>query len=143
MPDCVDCRSEGIPTNRPTTGKRVKRCATHTRARSKATRDAARAARLERTYSLTAAEYEAIYEAQGGVCAICRRATGKSKALAVDHDHACCPGPTSCGRCIRALCCSVCNRMLGHLRDDPEMVERVLVYLNDPPGRRLIDDMLG
>ena len=42
---------------------------------------------VERTYGLTAEQYDALLARQGGRCAICR-ARPKSKRLAVDHDHA-------------------------------------------------------
>lgn len=71
-------------------------------------------------------------------CAIChadlvtpiRGTDGKYRArLVVDHDHACCPGPTSCGRCIRGLLCLDCNLMIGQGRDDPETLEAGAAYL--------------
>lgn len=114
------------------------RCATCHREARKAARKAAHAARVRKVYQLTAEAYAALYEAQGGRCAICRRATGATKRLSVDHDHACCPGPTSCGRCVRGLACSICNQMLGHLRDDPEAFARAAAYLRRPPARAVL-----
>lgn len=40
---------------------------------------------------------------------------GTRSAFAVDHDHACCNGGTSCGRCVRGILCSSCNMSLGHV----------------------------
>src|SRR5690606_39453637 len=115
------------------------RCATHHREKRGQRKNQARANHVLNTYNITEEQYQAIYEAQGGTCAICRRAKGTGrKRLAVDHDHSCCPGRTSCGRCVRSLCCATCNRILGHLRDDPEMVERILIYLVEPPGREVL-----
>lgn len=94
-----------------------------------------REARVLRVYGITPERYEEIKALQGGKCAICQRATGASKALAVDHDHACCPGPTSCGKCGRGLLCSVCNKMLGHARDEPEFFRRAADYLQFPPAK--------
>lgn len=91
---------------------------------------------VSRTYNLTPEQYDALYRAQGGRCALCRRATGASKRLAVDHDHACCPGPVSCGRCVRGLVDSVCNDILAHFRDDPVAFERGAAYLREWPSKR-------
>ena len=106
------------------------RCSTHNRAVVKARKAAARASRLEKTYGLKAGQYEAMYAAQGGVCAICQRATGASKALAVDHDH-------ETGY-VRGLLCSVDNKLLGHFRDDPEALFRAANYLLNPPAHEVI-----
>jgi hypothetical protein len=83
-------------------------------------------------YGLGPGDYERIYAAQGGRCAICRRATGATKKLAVDHDHA-------TGE-VRGLLCSSCNRAIGHLRDDPEAFMRAQIYLVDPPARAVLTD---
>jgi hypothetical protein len=64
---------------------------------------------------------------QGGGCAICRRDNGK-RLLAVDHDHACCPGERTCGKCVRGLLCDGCNHGLGKFRDDPELLRRAAEY---------------
>ncbi|MGW2207160.1 endonuclease VII domain-containing protein [Streptomyces sp. NPDC001774] len=109
------------------------RCATHWRLEKKRRKDDAHAKRVLRTYGLD--DYPALHAFQGGRCAICRRATGASKQLAVDHDHSCCPGPNSCGQCIRGLLCSICNRLLGHGRDDPQFFKRVIAYLYHPPAQ--------
>ncbi|MFD1044363.1 endonuclease VII domain-containing protein [Kibdelosporangium lantanae] len=88
------------------------------------------------TYGITAGQYDELYALQGGVCAICRRATGRGKRLAVDHDHA-------TGE-VRGLLCKPCNRdVLGHLRDDVTALQRAITYLTDPPARRLVSESDG
>lgn len=84
---------------------------------------------LRLRYSLTVEEYEALLDSQGGVCAICGGVNRSGHRLAVDHDHACCPGKTSCGRCVRALLCSNCNLGLGKFRDDPLLLAAAIEYL--------------
>lgn len=137
---CVDCVAEGVTTRRPAPygGVRSPRCKTHDRRRRNQAREAAWERRLWVTYHLTPDQYWALYEAQGGVCYLCRRATGKAKRLAVDHDHACCDGPVSCGRCVRGLCCGQCNKILGHARDEVEFFERGAEYLRNPPAREVL-----
>ena len=135
---CIDCAAEGVVTKRPAPHPGP-RCSTHHRQVRRERGDRAWAKRIEATYGITADQYWAIYEAQGGRCAICRRATGAARKLSVDHDHACCSGPTSCGKCVRSLLCRPCNRMLGHIRDDVETAERIALYLYAPPGREVLD----
>ena len=74
----------------------------------------------------------ALYYEYDGKCAICGTTdpnTGKGAAFHVDHDHRCCPGRTSCGKCVRGILCQLCNRIIGMLHDNPEEVEAVLAYL--------------
>ena len=74
---------------------------------------------LLRTYGITLEEYNAMLEAQGVVCAICKRdANGWN--LAVDHCHV-------TGR-IRGLLCPSCNRVCGFI-DNPEWYATAMAYL--------------
>lgn len=120
MHECVDCLLDPPKTVRPAPhgGPRSKRCVTHARALKKARSLAAKSKRVERVYGITEVEYQAILAAQGGRCAICRRANGRTKRLAVDHDHdhcEICAGPQTCGapEAIRALLCGPCNQQVG------------------------------
>lgn len=91
---------------------------------------------IKATYGITGAEYRAIYEAQGGKCAICQRATGASKKLSVDHDHV-------TGE-VRGLLCTPCNRdVLGHLRDSVLALLRAVRYLLHPPARKVLTRLRG
>lgn len=87
------------------------------------------------TYGLRPGEYQKILDHQGGKCAICRRATGATRRLAVDHDHAIGDGKREA---VRGGLCRPCNRMLGHGRDDPEFFMRAARYLESPPARKVL-----
>lgn len=86
--------------------------------------------RLRSVYGISLAEYEGMLAAQGGGCAVCGStdAGGKGR-FHVDHDHSCCPGSRSCGRCVRGLLCHGCNVGIGSLRDDPERLLAAAAYL--------------
>lgn len=72
-------------------------------------------------------EYDELAEKQNGKCAICKQ-TPKTKLLAVDHDHSCCPTNKTCGNCVRGLLCSSCNTALGVL--EPYLKE-VVQYVSN------------
>ncbi|UVK63353.1 endonuclease VII [Mycobacterium phage Shygu2] len=134
---CIDCTAEGLVNKRkaPHPGPR---CVTHHRAKRLQRRTVTQEQRWMDVYGITADEYWAIYEHQGGYCYICRRANGKRKRLSVDHDHA--------TGIVRGLLCTACNRnVLGHLRDSQEAAQRIIDYLDDPPavqaiGARVVPD---
>lgn len=86
----------------------------------------ARREHLWRSFKITPEQYQAMFEMQGGVCAICGSQPGASQVLAVDHDHACCPGERTCGSCIRGLLCRQCNSYLGRIKEDPAGLLRYL-----------------
>ena len=91
------------------------------RAKNPVPREEIRRQRLWTWYRITPAQFEAMLEAQGGRCGIpaCGAAEpGGRGAWHVDHDHACCPGSKSCGKCVRGLLCARCNVMLGMARDN-------------------------
>lgn len=135
---CKDC-APGTKRPAPHPGPR---CATHHRERRRQTRADAHGRRLGLIYGITAEFYAALLAVQGGVCAICQRARGVSKRLSVDHDHAQAildghDEDKGCPTCVRGLLCQSCNKMLGHLRDDPEAFVRAALYLNYWPSRRV------
>lgn len=131
MSVCVDCLAEGITTKRPiASGTRKPRCASHTRAHRKRSRFNAHGRTVQKVYGVPQEGYWALYEAQGGRCAICQVATGKVKRLAVEHDH-------QTGE-VFGLACGPCNIMLGRLGRRPETYARVINYLLDPPARRVL-----
>jgi hypothetical protein len=49
--------------------------------------------------------------------------------FALDHDHSCCPGGTSCGECLRGLLCQHCNAAIGHLGDSSATIASAVRYL--------------
>jgi hypothetical protein len=95
-------------------------------------------ANLRYKYRLSLERYEALLSEQGGCCAICRvdaPTDVRTSRFHVDHDHACCPGSRSCGRCVRGLLCHACNTALGNFRDDPERLQSALRYLTRRTAR--------
>ncbi len=88
----------------------------------------ARVFRTQERYNLSPSQYAELLTSQGGVCAICAQPPGRRR-LFVDHDHACCAGRQSCGRCVRALLCVRCNSMLGHAQDNPARLTAGIAYL--------------
>ena len=69
---------------------------------------------------VTEDEYEAMLEAQGGVCAICKEKP-KGSRLSVDHVH----GTDQ----VRGLLCNLCNPALGLFKDNPDRLKRAIEYL--------------
>lgn len=124
---CKDCPPESKRAA-PNPGPR---CATHWRAVRATRKASAQARRDKETYGLPEGAYDALYAFQGGRCALCQRATGASKRLAVDHDH-------RTGEIFGAIC-DLCNRYVLGLasRRDPEYFRRCLEYLANPPARQL------
>lgn len=126
---CKDCKSTTRALGYP-----GPRCATCWRAKTNERKESAHGQYVERTYGITAEQYEMLYKAQGGRCAICRRATGAARRLAVDHDH-------KTGE-VRGLLCKPCNRYgLGMFaRDNPEVFDRAADYLRNPPARKILQN---
>ena len=52
-------------------------------------------------YGITGQELEGMIAAQGSKCAICETPMPRGRNCHVDHDHACCEGERTCGKCIR------------------------------------------
>lgn len=86
---------------------------------------------IKTNYGLSRDEYATLLDAQNGGCYICGVAEDYGKALCVDHDHNCCPGEKSCGRCVRKLLCNRHNLLLGHARDSRDELLRLVEYLEE------------
>jgi Recombination endonuclease VII len=69
--------------------------------------------KLGKCYGVTDTQYLEWVERQGGVCAICVNYPPEGKRLLIDHDHKCCPGVITCGKCMRDLLCYKCNYIVG------------------------------
>jgi hypothetical protein len=103
--------------------------------------------RLGETYGITVAEYDAMFAAQDGRCAICGgRRTGN---LDVDHDHAREKELRAEGldpleatrRSIRGLLCRRCNRrLLPASQDSAERLRAAIRYLRRPPAQDVLSD---
>lgn len=110
---------------------RCKKCARKAATgRRKKNPEDVRRAYLKMYYNTTPEWYDSQLERQGGKCALCPRDVpgGKSqKWFCIDHDHSCCPGQVTCGKCTRGLLCAPCNTRLGWLENHEEKLQK---YLN-------------
>lgn len=75
-----------------------------------------------RTYNISV---DRLVELLSSSCEICSR----TDRLSIDHDHSCCPGKTSCGKCVRGVLCTGCNRGIGQMMDNPEFLRKAAAYL--------------
>lgn len=78
-----------------------------------------------RVYKITADQYRAMLDAQGGVCAICKTECNRSTTtrMCVDHCH-------DTGK-VRGLLCFKCNSGLGKFNDDQELLRSAAKYLEN------------
>lgn len=93
-----------------------------------------RRSHLKRKFGLTPEQYDAMLQAQGGRCAICRRRPTNGISLHVDHEHR--------TKRVRGLLCFRCNNALGDFGDRADFLVNALDYLTPPPTaatRRRID----
>lgn len=74
-------------------------------------KECSRNVHLQWKYGMTQAEWDALFASQGHRCAICQ--VTDTYKWATDHDHNCCPGQKTCGRCVRAILCYTCNTSVG------------------------------
>ena len=113
------------------TSARGRVCVTCQRARSRTT---SHAARINKTYGITAEQYAALLVSQNGACAICKQT--RSYRLNVDHDHA--------SGHVRGLCCRLCNgKLLTAARDNPETLRSAADYLENPPAFAVIGKVVA
>lgn len=86
--------------------------------------------RLLREYGIDSEEYRRMLNHQKGLCAICKCAPKYNK-FNVDHCHR--------THVIRSLLCVNCNtNLLPYVEHRPELIERALEYLKEPPALEVI-----
>lgn len=76
--------------------------------------------RIKKLYGITEAEYQDMYQAQGGMCQICTNEV--EGRLHIDHNH-------DTGE-VRGLLCGSCNRGIGLFSDQPELLRKAADYLS-------------
>ena len=89
-------------------------------------------------YGLSEEAYDEILQKQDGVCAICKKPPLLNKLFVVDHDHSCCSGTQTCGKCIRGLLHQKCNHSLGIFGDNPDTCRAAADYLENPPAKFIV-----
>ena len=77
---------------------------------------------LRQLYGITVDQYEALLEAQGGVCGICGDICATGRKLAVDHDH-------DTGL-VRGLLCANCNIGVGYFKNNSRLLRKAIKYLD-------------
>lgn len=79
---------------------------------------------LKRKYNVTVEWFEEQLDRQNGKCMICgtTEGGGKSSTLHVDHNH-------ETGQ-IRGLLCQPCNTGLGLFKENTELLEKAIHYVN-------------
>jgi hypothetical protein len=82
---------------------------------------------LKRRYGISAAEVDAMVEAQGGVCLICQ----ERPAEHVDHDHL--------SGAVRGVLCFSCNGGLGQFRDRVDIMAKAITYLERTTWQKTLE----
>jgi hypothetical protein len=103
-----------------------------------ASQERSRRNQLRRRYGLTVEEWDALFLAQDGKCALCARPLGDVWRPSVDHDY-------DTGE-VRGLLCGGlrgCNKGLGILEgkkdwDTAQLLRRAADYIATPPARSVL-----
>ena len=109
---CIAAKAKLYRTNHPSAERRIVN----------------RKSMLKTAYGMTLEQYQQMWNAQKGVCAICGEPEAKPtypnatpQILSVDHNH-------TTGK-IRGLLCRSCNLGLGMFKKDAARIKGVLAYL--------------
>lgn len=93
--------------------------------------------RIQDTYGISSAEYSVLLASQDGACAICK---GKrSYNLDIDHCHALERAGKPARETVRGLLCKTCNRrLLRAAKDNVDVLQAAIDYLQGPPARGIL-----
>lgn len=78
---------------------------------------------MKRVYGISLDEYNKKIEQQQGVCYICESSPSGGKSLAIDHCH-----DTGI---IRKLLCINCNTVLGLVKEDINIMNKLINYIEE------------
>lgn len=96
------------------------------RLRTARTVEIERNSKLKRKYGITIKDKMSMEIKQNSRCAICSTHSSKLiRGLFIDHDHS--------SGAVRGLLCNSCNRGIGYLRDDSNLLARAKKYLDNDP----------
>lgn len=88
-------------------------------------REQARRANIRKMFGISPEQYLELFEQNGGRCEICSveiaLKNGSGRSACLDHDH-------QTGK-LRGFLCSHCNRGIGGLRDDVNLLRKAIDYL--------------
>jgi hypothetical protein len=73
------------------------------------------------SYGLTVEEYQKLLNKQNNACAICKTTDWGRPSPSIDHCH-------TTGK-VRGLLCNNCNRAIGLLKDNKEILKNAIKYL--------------
>ena len=81
---------------------------------------------LKKKFGISIRQYEDMFLAQHGKCAICdqretSKRNGNKMSLCVDHNHK--------TGAIRALLCRGCNQGIGNFLENPELLKKAISYI--------------
>lgn len=89
--------------------------------------------RLKQIHGITLDQFVALFESQNGKCGVCDRGLemsvsylageNRDRIACLDHDHA-------TGR-VRGILCNSCNRAIGMLKEDIDILLRAASYLKE------------
>jgi hypothetical protein len=116
---CIECNKVGKKNwNRENPERKTKR----NKEWIKKNPERYKANQLRIKFGITLEQYNELFTAQNGGCAICR-ANGPElkRQLSVDHCHA-------TGK-IRGLLCDTCNVGLGYFKDNQNLLAKAIAYL--------------
>jgi hypothetical protein len=131
---CKNCINKGLRTD----AKRADRMRYYRNYAAKKPKEVSasrHATWLKIMYNVTPEWYAAQCVRQNNACAACHNPCPYGR-LSVDHDHVCCPGPKSCGRCVQELLCRDCNQGLSKFHDDPIRLQAAADYVTRLRGQR-------
>jgi len=89
---------------------------------------------LKHKYGITLDQYQQMLVLQNNLCLLCKQTFDFNDNVGygspvIDHDHGCCSGTKSCGKCIRGVIHRRCNIGLGAFSDDAVQLRLAAEYL--------------